>query len=827
MKDQALAPVCLRKIENAELLDNLDETPGYFFSDSLPRPMNNHVSCAYCGVGDSGFQNGPDKVVANGPTSACLKLRSSGMRRKGAHPIHITPSLLDRETGRRKAISYDQAIARFADELLRHRQVHHRSLVYASGQVDYFAIFAMQEVFRLLGIRNLTGNAEHCLNAGAVHNETLTGQEGPFLTIDQALEGENRFYIMSGWNGKITHPPIFQKLCRRKPLNGYLIEVMDTETARGIAKKCGDEHVLFIRPRSDSQLALSVAHEILRHHSDAIEQPFIQRFSDTASFASFKQLALDPAYEPLRVAQRIAPEPQYEQRLLDGIRGLARELVRPGSVPIAIPSVGLSQSSGIVAHCLWGNILAMLGKYGLRSPGNPAGGVLRVPGQINAETEVQGLSRKFFMGRIPMADSGEAARRMGLPKNAYRAVVTDEPRAALDYSDPTPERELFICFGTWFQANMPNRTRWLEKLKDPRTTLIVIDPIPDTWTEKHADLIIPSPPHSATPKLYQNGEWRLTVSVPQKRAAPQTRSDATIIYDAMAQITSELASNHQLAQQHPDLMEHFHSGYLQGRFCQPRSNQGGLPRVDGEVNRAILWERIQAYLHGDQKPLYCSFDDADGHPIQWDDLLSRGSMIYGGVGVDRYLLDYENPDAVPFRNIYRDPGFFTFFRPTERDLDFPTGIVFNSGRAALADDRRRTMFAMATFNSGKATPVENMPDEHPLYVSSSLACRIGLNDGDMARVTSCVHEKYIELPVRVSNRVKGDSVYVSFHRSGAQRTRGLYINDVTDHLARCPYSGQVQLKINRITLERVALTVPSNVDALPANKDTELAEVQS
>jgi hypothetical protein len=56
---------------------------------------------------------------------------------------------------------------------------------------------------------------------------------------------------------------------------------------------------------------------------------------------------------------------------------------------------------------------------------------LRVPGQINAESEVQGLSRKYFMGRIPIDEAGEAARRMGLPDDAYQAVEADPPRTAL------------------------------------------------------------------------------------------------------------------------------------------------------------------------------------------------------------------------------------------------------------------------------------------------------------------------------------------------------------------------------------------------------------
>ena len=745
------------------------------------------------------------------PTTGCVKLRLSTMRQRSAHPIHTAPSVLDKETGGRRTISYEEAISRLAELVLRHREPKGRSLIYASGQIDYFTIFAMQEIFRLLGVRNLTGNAEHCLNAGAVHNEILTGQEGPFITLEQAIEGPNRVYLMNGWNGMITHPPVYRELIRRRNLDGYLVEVMVTETAKGMAQKMGVERILLIRPRCDAHLALGVAHEIFARYSHAIETRFVDRFSDSASFAAWKALACSEQYAPERVAERIAPEPQYKERLLKAIRMLAIKLADPETVPIAIPSVGLSQTSGVVAHCVWGNVLAMLGKYGLKSDGTPAGGVVRVPGQINAESEVQGLSRKFFVGRIPMDQADEAARRMGLPEGAYERAVQDMPRAALDYSEPTPgDHELFLCVGTQFEANMPNRQRWLDKLTDSANSLVVIDPIPDPWSEQHAELIIPSPPHPATTKLYQNGEWKLTLSMPQKRAAPETRSDATILYDVMAEITRRLESEPALAEKHGDLAPLLTSGYLRRRFCPPAdpgsSNGGaeGLMRLDGEVSRVQLWDRLQEYLHGGSGPLYCSFDHADGTPIEWQELLEQGSLIYGGVGENRYRLDYDDENARPFNDIFRNPGSFKFFRPTDADLEIPDGILFNSGRSALSDERDRIHFATSTFNSGKATPVVKMPDEHPLYVSPLLASRYGLETGDMARVTGRVTGASVDLPVVVTERVKGSSVYVSFHRSKAQSERGLYINDVTDHLGRCPYSGQSQLKIPQVTVERIA-----------------------
>ena len=139
------------------------------------------------------------------PTRGCAKLLLSTVRQRPAFPIHVTPSVLDGNGGRRP-ISYEEAIRRLADLVLDHLGPRGRTLLYACGQIDYFSIFAIQEVMRLLGVRNVTGNAEHCLNAGAVHNERLTGQEGPFVTIDQAVRGDGERLYTSQRLERLRHP---------------------------------------------------------------------------------------------------------------------------------------------------------------------------------------------------------------------------------------------------------------------------------------------------------------------------------------------------------------------------------------------------------------------------------------------------------------------------------------------------------------------------------------------------------------------------------------------------------------------------------------------
>lgn len=84
-------------------------------------------------------------------------------------------------------------------------------------------------------------------------------------------------------------------------------------------------------------------------------------------------------------------------------------------------------------------------------------------------------------------------------------------------------------------------------------------------------------------------------------------------------------------------MQHLESGYLQHRF-EPPEWGGGLQRLEGEVSRPQLWARILHYMSGGMGPLYCRPEHADGRPIAWEELLDRGSLVYGGVGTTRLEL---------------------------------------------------------------------------------------------------------------------------------------------------------------------------------------------
>jgi hypothetical protein len=174
--------------------------------------------------------------------------------------------------------------------------------------------------------------------------------------------------------------------------------------------------------------------------------------------------------------------------------------------------------------------------------------------------------------------------------------------------------------------------------------------------------------------------------------------------------------------------------------------------------------------------------------------------VYGGVGTTRYVLDYDEPTNAPFRDIHRRPRKFDFFTPTAGDLAIAEGTILNSGRSGLSEDPKRIKFAVDTFNSGKHTPATGLPDENPLHVSPMLAAEVGLVDGGHAKITNVETGHSIVLPVRVTDRVKGRGTYVSFHKSKADLELQRYVNTVTSHAGRCPYTAQTNFKKTRIEL---------------------------
>ena len=835
-------------MENSQLLSKLTQLPRYLYQDNIFPLRNNTFS---------------QHALAQEPL----------------FPFHRTPSILQPASSHREPITYNNAIQELSCLLLQHRQARHRIHIYVVAQLDYLAMFAIQEVFRLLGVRHIHSNTQLGAQAQAYSHTLVTGQETPYLTVEKSIPGEHRLFILSGWNGIITNPDIFHQI-QNKNNYAYLIDVLQTETADSIMEQFGAQSIVLLKSGTDPLFALSIAHEILQHHPDAINTDFLNHYADTKSLREYIHLISQDNYQAIHIAPQIAADESYQDNITTAISQIARLLAQPEIIPIHIPSMGLAQSSGMQAYALWDNLFALVGKLGLHADGSVAGGSLRITGQSNTQGAIQALAPDSFFARIPINEmtASDVSQRLGLPEESYRALLS-QPALSLHEDLQTQatdiKKELFIFFGTQFEANLPHRQQWLQRLQNKNSTFIVIDPIPDPFSIEHAYLLIPSNPDCASSKVLLNGDNSFSLQMPERIAGAETRTDLTIIYDLMANITEQL-NDTTIASAHPDLSRLHQLGYLQARFVAPNKNLAhhaltigrspksditlthptiswehasihcvdkekplfkikdlgssngtfknnkrinkttftpedtitvgavtlvesdysllladhdhnvGLLRQENEVNRPQIWQRILDYTQTNP-PLYCLPQHADKTPIQWQELLLRKTIPSQQTNHARLtysLLDF------PFRDKYQKAYLLHFFIPAPPlyDTSLANKTLLITGRAAISKDPARTFFAQTSFNSGKTSNYQYMPQEHPLYVSPALATIHQLATGDTVQIT-LEHNKTRLLPIVISDRLHGNIAYMSFHKSLAQIEQGHYCNDLLyDVAAYCPYT---------------------------------------
>lgn len=740
------------------------------------------------------------KISSEQPDSSAVHFRVTTGEQRSVYPLQLNPSVLD-VTGRRISLNYEDAIERLADLMLAHRLSYGRTTVYIDENTDYFAHFALQEVGRLLGIRNLyggfnNGGAQN-LEAGA---ERQRGNGAPFVSLDMALNGSQRVFLLNGWNGFITHLPLFERLIE-KHTQIFLIESVVTETARVLVDRLGPEHVLLIKPGTEGLLALAIAHDLLERHPGAISGSFIETFADSDSFDAFVAVARGDAYAGSEIAQIISAEPAYTERISSAIGLIADALAKDGAIPIHVPGSGLLQSSGTASYCLWTNMMAMLGKFGINSSGDVLGGELLLFEQSNQATQLLGLGPDKFFGNIPLDDPGcrEAARRMELPEETYLNLFK-EPINTIQESVESQKDlpELIVCIGNGLEASwMRNHEFWQQKLAKADVTLVVLDANPGPWLLKNAALCLVPTPEIASYKLNLSGEWRLTQAYPRRVAPRETRTESTILYDLMAQISVFIREEMTCRDAHPDLAQLVDDGYLQVRFEPPEWGWGGhLKRIQGEVSRELLWARIQTYL-GAERPLYCRPEESTERPLSWLTLQHAGNYLLGS------LRERAFAGASLFQSRYREPFRFTFFLPTEDDLALPLGMVLKSGSSIPNADWGLVRFAIASSYSSLALDHPQMPEKRFAYISGKLARELHLKDLDRVKILddqglsmSCV--------LRISSDIKGEMVYFHHYLTRQEMIENQSFPWLRFQPQQSPYSQESLLRNMHIQIERDA-----------------------
>lgn len=715
------------------------------------------------------------------PPQSPLRLRLGASAMRPLFPIQLAPSVLDL-TGRRVSISYAGAIERLADLMLAHRPPYGRTLIYADGNLDYFGHFALQEMARLLGVRNLYGSTIWSSQALASGAEIQRGVASPFMTLEECLAAEQAVFILNGANPYLTHPLWFEQVLQSQPLDLWLIDVLVSETAAVIADRLSPDRILLIRPGAENHLALAIAHDIIKRHPTAVVSQ--QADFDHDSLQEWLSLAASEIFNPETTVDLLVPEAAYRDRLLQGIYALSDQLVSTATV-IHCPGSGLLQSGGTTGYGLWTNLLAMTGKLS-QTPANRSAGEYRLLIENNEATQLQSLGPHQFFGGIPLDPTGikDCAARLGLPADVFQSLLSEPVRPIEDFLRPTQasQKELIICIGEGLEARwIRDHELWARKLKDSDATLVVIDHMPGPFLMQYATLCLPALPELASAQVYQSSEGRFHTRLPRRQAPPQMRSEATIFYDLLAEVSRLLEQHSDYRQAHPDLAQL--SGYFVQRFAAPvKGNAGGLKRSEGEVDREALWQRLIDYCqHGSllasSPQLATAPQSQPARVARWSELNQPDCLVRN------------NPTGLLCQDLYQQARPFRFFIPQQNDFKLPQQTVLVTGSTIPSPTYSQVAFALQSNFSQRKYWHPGLPQERWLYLSASCAEKWNLRAGDRVRLESGEMALSHFYPLKISNWLKGDLIYFDHYLSASEIDQSAPLPWTRFAVSVCPYSG--------------------------------------
>lgn len=662
------------------------------------------------------------------------------------------PSVLD-VTGQRVTLSAEEAYGRLADLLLAHRPPYGRTLVYADGDLDLFDYFALQEVGRLLGVRNLHGSSVWGAEALATGQDLLQTQV--HHSLDDLLSMSQPVFLFNGWNGLIHHPVAFEKLAEHPTAQIWIIDSLMQESAKYLLAQHSRCEVMLIRPGSEGLLALCIARCLIEKHG----------FSDTSTpgFKDYAAMTQSSIFELEPMVAELVADPKDTEHLQEQILRLAAALANPDQQAAHIPGNGLYQSGGTQAYCLWHNVLELVNKrfewqsFDTRNEGQ----------------QIEHFGPHRFFGNLPMSESGcqQAALRMGLPADAYTPLHSENVRPIQEFLAPSQghQRELIICIGHGLEARwIRDHDQWYEKIRTTDAVLVVLDSMPGPFMQRHAALCLPLSPEISQYQLRQEGCVRWYHDLPQKQAPEHTHSTTTWLYRTMEVLTQALQHSTHIQKGHPDLARH--QDYLHQRFSSQH-----LPYKGTEICRKALWERMQAYM--------------EHHSVfatPWEALFTETTV------------DLEPPS----------PGTFHYFVPQFSDFSQPRESVLNIGESIPNATFQQVRHAINASTRGHAYDYGTMPKERSLFISPLLAQQHNLENGNQVELRQAGVTP-IQCQVEISHDLKDKTLYFSHYLSQDELNTRQVMPWTRFRAQVCPYSQvpllkKVQVECNPLISQEAA-----------------------
>lgn len=354
---------------------------------------------------------------------------------------------------------------------------------YGSGQLFTEESYTANKLFKAgLGTNNVDGNPRLCMTSAAAGYIQVFGKDEPsgsYADLDHAT-----CFFMIGANPYECHPPVFQRVLRRKEANPDGVTVICVDPRRTPTAERSDIHLALI-PGTDLLLLNAMAQVICK--DKLYDEAFIGehvRFSDgkeTIDFDRFRAF-LDKDYTPEQVADRLGLRPEQ-------IRHVAHRFAR-AKATTSLWTMGVNQSvEGVYCNTMLNALHLITGQIC-----RPGATPLSMTGQCNACGGVRdtgALAHALPGGRVIAKPEhrAEMEKLWGVPAgrisprvghhavNLFRAMEEGKVKACL-----------VMCTNP--AQSLPNSSRYRAAMQ--KCFLAVSEVFGDSETARYADVLLPA-----------------------------------------------------------------------------------------------------------------------------------------------------------------------------------------------------------------------------------------------------------------------------------------------------------------------------------------------
>lgn len=641
----------------------------------------------------------------------------------------LFPSMLDRATGIRRRVSWDEASAHFAQKFKAIQTQYGPDSVafFSTGQIPFEEMAFLGSAAKFgFGFRHGDGNTRQCMATAAVSYKQSLGFDAPPFTYKDAEESDLMIFV--GANPAIAHPILWQRIkaSPRQPVV-VVIDPRYTETAKEAAIH------LAIRPKSDLSLLYGLAREL--SDMGRIDRVFVD--AHTEGFEEFEKHLQNYSVE------RASRESEIPEETL---REVARLIADKERVSFWW-TMGVNQShQGVRTAQAMMNICLMTGNIG-----RPGTGPNSITGQTNAMGSRLFSNTTSLLGGHYFDDPEHRAKisrileipESSIPMNA--GMTYDQILSAID--DGKIKGLWVICTNpahSWIDHNT-----FMERMKH-LDFLVVQDMYDSTVTAQMADLLLPaagSPEKSGT---FINSERRLGIVQKVSEAPGEAKSDFEIVKTlvkawGVADMFEKWSD--------PDAAFQILREVSRGQPCDISGipdryallSAGGIqwPWSEADAARSLAdFEAAPGNAHMPSAGLPAATPAPAGAPALPSATVSAVAGLPFGEAQQRRL--FENGEF--YHKNKKAKFLFSESRemPEEPDAEYPYFLL--TGRGTMHQWHTQT-------RTGKVEILKKMyPADSYAEVSAADAERLGLSEGSRVRVSSRRGSVVVEAKIRDSVR---------------------------------------------------------------------------